>query len=131
MMANSDAFDAAFEEFAATVGLESAGFDVEALRSFFLDQTLPKARVAPVLTGLRDDLAAIEHERWSHWQRYMHAQCRPDPGEAGALVIPAELVKRWDRQAAAEFSQLTPQEQDSDREQVDRYLPFLIERLSA
>jgi hypothetical protein len=52
--------------------------------------------------ALIEELAAIEHERWSHWQRYVHAKAvrRPD----GSLVLSAELV---------------------DREQVRRYLPVL------
>jgi hypothetical protein len=130
-MAGADAFDAAFDEYAASAGLASAGVDVDALRSFVVAHALPKAQVAPLLIGLRDDLAAIEHDRWGHWQRYMHEQCQADPSKAGALVIPAKLVEQWSRQANTEFAELTPKEQESDREQVDRYLPFLIERLSA
>jgi hypothetical protein len=129
-MINGDAFDAAFDDYTASAGLAAAGIDIEVLRSFMMAHTLPKARLASLLNGLRDELAAIEHDRWAHWQRYIHAQCRADAGEAGALVIPAKLVEQWSWQADTRFSDLTEAEQDSDREQVDRYLPFLIRRLS-
>jgi hypothetical protein len=126
-----DSFETAFAAYAASAGLVAAGVDLTALRDFIILQTIPKARVAPLLNDLRDDLAAIEHERWGHWQRYMHAQCRSDAQEAEALVIPAKLVAQWERQADTPFADLTAKEQDSDREQVNRYLPLLIDRLSA
>ena len=130
-MADGDAFDRAFDDYAASAGLAVAGVDVAALKAFVVANTIPKARVGSLLTGLRDDLAAIEHDRWGHWQRYMHAQCHAAPSEGGALVIPANLVEQWTWQADTTFAKLSPKEQDSDREQVDRYLPFLIERLRA
>lgn len=131
MTPGGDAFDAAFDDYAEAAGLVAAGVDIEALKSFIVAQALPKARVAPLLNGLRDELAAIEHDRWGHWQRYMHSQCLPDKSRPGSLVIPAELVTRWEQQSNTHFSDLTAKEQDSDREQVDRYLPLLIERLRA
>jgi hypothetical protein len=75
--------------------------------------------------GLQDQLATAEHERWAHWQSYMHdhGQRHPD----GSLTLPAHLVAQWDGQIKRPFDELTEQEKDSDREQVDRYLP-LIER---
>jgi hypothetical protein len=75
--------------------------------------------------NLRELLAALEHERWSRWQRWMHDQCVRN--EDGSLTIPAFLVERWERQIAAPYEQLTEREKDADREQVDRYWP-LIER---
>lgn len=72
-------------------------------------------------------LAEIEHERWAHWQRYVHESCRQQ--EDGSLVIPAELVQRWERQIATPFSELSQDERDSDIEQVERYLPAVIEAL--
>lgn len=76
-----------------------------------------------------DRLAAIEHERWAHWQRYVHDQCQPQ--EDGSLVLPAELVVRWETQIRTPYPELSPQEQESDREQVRRYLPTVINALNA
>lgn len=127
----SETFDTAFAEYASSAGLAQAGVDLAALKAFILRTTLPKACVSERLKGLRNELASIEHERWSHWQRYQHGKCRLDDDEPGALIIPAALVSQWERQAAAQFYELTEKERESDREQVDRYLPLLDRRLSA
>jgi hypothetical protein len=80
--------------------------------------------------GVREQLAAIEHERWADWQKWMHSVCEPLVGtlDDEALIIPGDLVKRWNRQIATSYEKLSEQEKKSDREQVDRYWP-LIERL--
>ncbi|MGY3404136.1 hypothetical protein [Bradyrhizobium sp. 18] len=72
-------------------------------------------------------LADIEHQRWSHWQRYVHDKCerRPD----GSLLIPAGLVERWQRQIETPYPALGEAEKESDREQVRRYLPLVLETL--
>lgn len=75
-----------------------------------------------------DRLAAIEHERWAHWQRYVHDQCVRQ--EDGSLVIPAELAARWEAQIETPYAELTEQEKESDREQVQRYLPTIIDALA-
>jgi len=76
-----------------------------------------------VLSSLIERLAAIEHERWSHWQRYLHekGQRRPD----GSLLLPGELASRWERQMSMPYSELSTDEKSSDREQVQRYLPLI------
>lgn len=81
-----------------------------------------------ILDGLVDELASIEHERWAHWQRYVHSKCLKQPD--GSIVIPADLVAQWERQIATPFEQLSDKEKDSDREQVQKYLPFLKAALS-
>jgi hypothetical protein len=75
-----------------------------------------------------DDLAAIEHERWAHWQRYLHDQA--ERRNDGALILPADLVTRWEAQIARTFAQLSESEKDSDREQVRRYLPRIVQALN-
>jgi hypothetical protein len=76
------------------------------------------------LGDLLETLASIEHERWSHWQLYLHSQCIPREVD-GSLVIPAELVQRWERQASTPYASLTEAEKESDRQQVRRYLPLI------
>lgn len=93
-----------------------------------------------VTPELIEALAAIEHERWADWQRYLHSRCvHPKDGtiivtpEAsysyplafGSLIIPAPDVEHWERQIATPYEALTEREKESDREQVRRYLPLL------
>jgi len=80
------------------------------------------------LNRIIDELARIEHERWAHWQKYMHskAESRPD----GSLLIPADLVAQWERQISTPYRDLTESEKESDREQVRKYLPTISETLS-
>jgi hypothetical protein len=88
-------------------------------------------RLREVLESERtvERLAAIEHDRWASWQRYVHDHChRLDDG---SLVIPADLAARWEVQIQTPYAELSEQEKDSDREQVQRYLPTVIEALAA
>ena len=73
--------------------------------------------VDAVLYGLMDELAAIEHERWSHWQRYMHSK--------GVRQADGSLV------LATDYHDLSAKEKQSDRDQVSRYLPLIATALNA
>ncbi|MCP1561894.1 UNVERIFIED_ORG: hypothetical protein M2438_005401 [Methylobacterium sp. SuP10 SLI 274] len=79
------------------------------------------------LESLVEELAAIEHDRWSHWQKYVHSKAARQPD--GSLVIPAELVTRWDKQISTTYAELSDKEKESDREQVRNYIPIIIEAL--
>ncbi|MCK1714155.1 hypothetical protein IVA83_35895 [Bradyrhizobium sp. 143] len=81
-----------------------------------------------LLDGLIERLAEIEHERWSHWQRYMHSKAVKQPN--GTLLIPSELVQQWERQLETPYRELSEKEKESDREQVKKYLPIIAEILS-
>lgn len=72
---------------------------------------------------LLEKLASCEHDSWAHWQKYLHSKCskRPD----GSLIIPANLVAKWESQISRGYSQLTEDEKESDREQVRKYLPII------
>jgi hypothetical protein len=81
-----------------------------------------------MLSGLIESLAAVEHERWSHWQRYVHSKGIRQPD--GSLLLPAELVARWDKQIATQYEELDDQEKESDREQVRKYLQLIAGSLA-
>jgi hypothetical protein len=81
-----------------------------------------------VLDQLLEKLAAVEHERWSHWQRYMHEKGKRQPD--GSLLLPAELVARWNAQMNTPYAALTEEMKESDREQVRRYLPLIADTLT-
>ena len=82
-----------------------------------------------VLDGLIETLAAIEHQRWSRWQQYMHSKgVRNDDG---SMVIPADLVRRWEQQIASPYAELSETEKESDREQVMEYLSVIKKAFAA
>lgn len=81
------------------------------------------APVAQALESVLEELAAIEHERWSTWQAHLHSQGMRQSD--GSLVLSAELVARWERQIRTPYDQLTDAEKQSDRDQVRRYLPTI------
>ncbi len=73
---------------------------------------------------LREKLAAIEHERWADWQKWMHSQAyhrQPD----GSLVFEGKYIRHLERQIKTPYLGLTNAEKESDREQVDRYWPLI------
>lgn len=52
------------------------------------------------------------------------------PCEAdGSLVIPADLAERWEGQFLTSYQDLNEDEKQSDRDQVGRYLPMVLEAL--
>lgn len=82
---------------------------------------------------LIETLAGIEHQRWADWQKYLHSTAGPDPTHSGqgALLLMPELVKGWERQILTPYAQLSEAEKESDREQVMRYWPVLVEFVAA
>ena len=72
---------------------------------------------------LREKLAAIEHERWAMWQNYVHSYLTWN-NDLSAWVLPHEQKDRWQSQTRTPYSMLSEKEKQSDREQVDRYLPL-------
>jgi hypothetical protein len=76
---------------------------------------------------LREKLAAIEHERWSDWQKWCHQVIR----EHGKPSDETDYVLgRWDRQIATKYEDLSYEEKASDMEQVDRYWPLILELIA-
>jgi hypothetical protein len=82
-----------------------------------------RKEVDEVLASLVEKLAALEHKRWAHWQRYMHSKGSRLPD--GSLILPAELVARWEKQIDTNYVKLSDVEKESDRDQVRKYLPVI------
>ena len=64
-------------------------------------------------THLRERLAALEHEQWAHWTRYLLDHLTP------------ENVERWRRQIDTPYDRLSEPEKGSDREWADRVLGLI------
>jgi len=72
---------------------------------------------------LIEQLADKEHASWSHWMAYLFSICQKESD--GSVIIPANLVERWQRQATTPYVQLTEREKQSDRNQVAQILPII------
>ena len=70
--------------------------------------------------------AALEHERWAKWQKWMHSRFWiARDGSEPLVQLPYELYERWERQIKTPYSELSEEEKESDRRQTRKYLPLL------
>lgn len=65
--------------------------------------------------SLREEVARLEHEQWSHWINYMFSNLSP------------ENIQRWIHQASQKYEALFEKEKESDREWADRVLALIDE----
>ena len=72
---------------------------------------------------LIEELANLEHDRWSGWQKHLHGLC--EKNKDGSLTIPASKVARWERQIQTPYSELSEKEKDSDREEAEKTLKII------
>ena len=66
---------------------------------------------------LFETLAAIEHQRWADWQSWCHKILRENCPSAEM----EKVLEQWDKQIATPYSELSEEEKNSDRDQVNRY----------
>jgi hypothetical protein len=76
-----------------------------------------QSRVSPETV---ETLAAVEHERWSGWMRYLFTRGQHHPD--GSFTIDAGSVAHWTRQMETGYSDLTEREKESDRQEVRKTL---------
>lgn len=72
---------------------------------------------------MREALADVSHDIWSHWMRWQFSVCTRNAD--GSLTIPAERVERWTRQINTTYADLSEAEKESDREQADKILAVI------
>lgn len=80
----------------------------------------PSSRDEP---DLREQLAALAHEQWSGWMRYLFG-CLEYAADADAepRLITLSSYERWKRQTRTPYAELTEAEKESDRKEADRVL---------
>lgn len=71
-------------------------------------------------TVLRELVAAVVHESWSHWMKWMFEQGTLN--EDGTWTMPADKVNRWHRQMHTSYERLSEEEKLSDRNEARKYL---------
>ena len=83
----------------------------------------------------REALAALEHDQWAHWTRYMLTALGllDEAGGVSAEAVrlfrfePARLVllQRWKRQIETPYADLSEKEKNSDRSWADKVIAAL------
>lgn len=76
------------------------------------------------IEAVREELAALAHEQWSEWMKYLFSNCVENP-YSGELVLPKWAVDRWRRQMNTPYAELPEDEKQSDRVEADRVLSRL------
>ena len=74
--------------------------------------------------NLKEELAALCHDQWSGWMRYLFSKATPLPD--GGVYLPSWAVERWQRQMETDYLDLTEQERESDRTEADRFLALAV-----
>lgn len=77
-----------------------------------------------MIRGRREALADLCHRQWSGWMEYLFSKCIRVENRA-YMAIPVWAEGRWRRQASTKYDDLTSSEQDSDREEADKFIEIL------
>jgi hypothetical protein len=78
------------------------------------------------MNDLIEILSAIEHDRWSGWEKYRE-KCVAEVSRPGD---PETHEQRWKRLRETPYSKLTEKEKESDRVEVRKTLTALRDYLS-
>ena len=71
----------------------------------------------------REQLAALQHEIWSDWVRHLFEVSAAQAD--GTVRIPQAHVNQWQRQMNTAYDDLSEEEKDGDRKQVDKMTTLL------
>lgn len=72
---------------------------------------------------LAEALAALSHEQWSGWMKYLFSKCTFN--DDGTAIIPARAVERWQRQMTTSYTELSEEEKNSDRIEANKVLDLV------
>ena len=74
---------------------------------------------------MREKLAELAHDQWSGWMEYLFKKGRFN--KDGSWTMPPWAVKKWKRQMETPYSELSESEQESDRNEADKFLKVMGE----
>lgn len=74
-------------------------------------------------TNQYEQLAELQHEIWSAWVRHMFEVSTSNPD--GTVTIPPKYVQQWQREINTPYANLSEEEKDGDRKQVDKMKPII------
>ncbi len=66
----------------------------------------------------REQLSSLQHQIWSDWVRHMFEVSTANPD--GTVTIPPKYVQQWQREINTPYDDLSEEEKDGDRKQVDK-----------
>ena len=72
---------------------------------------------------MREKLAELCHEQWSGWMHYLFSKGMFN--KDGTWTMPAWAVERWKQQMEMPYSELSKSEQDSDRNEADKFIAVI------
>jgi hypothetical protein len=76
----------------------------------------------------RERLAALCHEQWAGWMKYLFSVVVKNPQtNTEIFAIPGWAVDRWTLQVKTAYTDLSPEEQESDRKEADKFLALINE----
>ncbi len=77
---------------------------------------------------MREELAELAHDQWSGWMQYLFS--KGTFNNDGTWTMPAWAVDRWKKQMETSYSELSESEQESDRNEADKFLGVIKEMLT-
>ena len=69
--------------------------------------------------AIREACAAVQHEIWSHWMKYLFAQCE---SVEGGWLIPSDKATQQVQQMNTPYGELSEDEKERARHQADKIL---------
>ena len=79
---------------------------------------------------LREQLAALCHDQWSGWMKYLFSKCQSEyinNNPTGNFIMPEWSANRWQRQVNTPYSELSHEEKESDRKEADKFIKLIGE----
>lgn len=72
---------------------------------------------------MKELLADLCHKQWSGWMEYLFS--KGTFNDDGTWTMPEWAVKRWTRQIATNYEDLSESEKNSDRKEADKFINLM------